>query len=203
MKHRLSAFLMAMLLAVLCVFPAGATEPSAATEETTILFTHDLHSHFLPLPTEDGETGGYARLKSAIDAEREKYPDALLLDGGDFSIGSLFQTLYTSQAAELRTMGAMGYDATIIGNHEFDHEGSGFAEMLNTAKAAQHATMQVLSSSIYPNPLIESYQKQYGPLTFGLPALLEANYTVSAENPNYDDIRQAMDNYGVEETLLR
>lgn len=35
-------------------------------------------------------------------------PDALLVDGGDFSIGSLIQTLYTTQAAELRTMGSHG-----------------------------------------------------------------------------------------------
>ena len=39
------------------------------------------------------------------------------MDGGDFSIGSLIQTLYTTQAAELRTMGALGYDAVTIGNH--------------------------------------------------------------------------------------
>ncbi len=46
----------------------------------------------------------------------------MTVDGGDFSIGSLVQTLYTTQAAELRTMGAMGYDAATAGNHEFDHD---------------------------------------------------------------------------------
>ena len=40
------------------------------------------------------------------------------MDGGDFSVGSLIQALYTTQAAELRTMGAMGYDAVTVGNHE-------------------------------------------------------------------------------------
>ena len=73
------------------------------------MFTHDLHSHFLPQRAEDGgESGGYARLKTAIDAEKAAHPDALLVDGGDFSIGSLIQTLYTTQAAELRTMGGAG-----------------------------------------------------------------------------------------------
>ena len=137
MKRRFSAWVFTLILTVLLVLPAGATEPLAVMGETTILFTHDLHSHFLPQPAEGGgESGGYARLKTVIDAEKEKHPDALLLDAGDFSIGSLVQTLYTTQAAELRTMGAMGYDATIIGNHEFDHESIGFANMLNAAVAA-------------------------------------------------------------------
>ena len=148
MKRRISALLLALvLLCSLGAIPAGALSPYPAFE-TIILFTHDLHSHFLPQPAEDGgESGGYARLKTAIDAEKEKYPDALLLDGGDFSIGSLIQTLYTTQAAELRTMGALGYDATTIGNHEFDHTGTGFAEMLNAAKEAQAASINVLASS--------------------------------------------------------
>ena len=127
--HRFSAFFLALLLAALCALPVGAVAEGCTQETnvTTILFTHDLHSHFLPQPTaEGGESGGYARLKTVIDGERAMNPDALLVDGGDFSIGSLIQTLYTTQAAELRTMGAMGYDAVTIGNHEFDHKGTGF-----------------------------------------------------------------------------
>ena len=173
MKRRFSALLLALLLICsLCVIPADAAPPA---NTATILFTHDLHSHFLPQPAEDGgESGGYARLKTAIDREREKCPDALLLDGGDFSIGSLVQTLYTTQAAELRTMGALGYDAATLGNHEFDHTGTGFAQMLNAA--------------------VDSGDP--------LPALLEANYRPSADNPDKDFIQQAMDHYGVQETML-
>ena len=173
MKRRFSALLLALLLICsLCVIPADAAPPA---NTATILFTHDLHSHFLPQPAEDGgESGGYARLKPAIDRERATYPDALLLDGGDFSIGSLVQTLYTTEAAELRTMGAMGYDAATLGNHEFDHTGVGFARMLNAA-----------ADSGDP-----------------LPALLEANYRPSADNPDKDFIQQAMDHYGVQETML-
>ena len=164
--------LVCLLLVSLCTVTADA---NASTYTTTILFTHDLHSHFLPQMAEGGgESGGYARLKTAIDAEKEQYPDALLLDGGDFSIGSLVQTLYTTQAAELRTMGAMGYDAATIGNHEFDHSGVGFARMLNAA--------------------VDSGDT--------LPALLEANYRPAADNPDKALIQQAMDNYGIQETML-
>ena len=198
--RRFSAFFLALLLAVLCVLPVGAVAEGCTQETnvTTILFTHDLHSHFLPQSTaEGGESGGYARLKTVIDGERAMNPDALLVDGGDFSIGSLIQTLYTTQAAELRTMGAMGYDAVAIGNHEFDHKGTGFAEMLNSAKAAQTAAMGLLTDSQYPPRNLEAYQAQYGPLTLALPALLEANYAPADDNPDRAFIRSAMENYGV------
>ena len=173
MKRRFSAlFLALMLLCSLCVTTADAAPPA---NTATILFTHDLHSHFLPQVAEDGgESGGYARLKTAIDTEKTWHPDALLLDGGDFSIGSLVQTLYTTQAAELRTMGALGYDAATLGNHEFDHTGAGFARMLNAAAESGDT----------------------------VPALLEANYRPSDDNPDKAFIQQAMDDYGVQETLL-
>lgn len=202
--RRFSAFFLALLLAVLCVLPVGAVAEGCTQETnvTTILFTHDLHSHFLPQSTaEGGESGGYARLKTVIDGERAMNPDALLVDGGDFSIGSLIQTLYTTQAAELRTMGAMGYDAVTIGNHEFDHKGVGFAEMLNSAKAAQTAAMGLLTDSQYPPRNLEAYQAQYGPLTLALPALLEANYAPADDNPDRAFIRSAMENYGVTDCM--
>lgn len=202
MKRRICTLALTLLMAVLLVLPAGATEPLAVMGETTILFTHDLHSHFLPQPSEGGESGGYARLKTAIDAEKEKYPDALLLDAGDFSIGSLIQTLYTTQAAELRTMGAMGYDATTIGNHEFDHESMGFAKMLNSAVTARDLSFEIMASSLLRDPLAETYAEQYGSLTVALPAILEANYRPAEDNPNRDFVQKAMDDYGVQETML-
>ena len=129
---KLFSLLTAVLL-VLSMAPAAFAAPQARWE-ATILFTHDLHSHFLPQDTEDGgQSGGYARLKTAIDREKAQHPDALLLDGGDFSIGSLIQTRYVDEGAELRTMGALGYDVGTIGNHEFDHKGAGFAQMLRSA----------------------------------------------------------------------
>ena len=202
--RRFSAFFLALLLAVLCVLPVGAVAEGCTQETnvTTILFTHDLHSHFLPQPTAaGGESGGYARLKTVIDEKRAMNPAALLVDGGDFSIGSLIQPLYTTQAAELRTMGAMGYDAVTIGNHEFDHKGTGFAEMLNSAKAAQTAAMGLLTDSQYPPRNLEAYQAQYGPLTLALPALLEANYAPADDNPDRAFIRSAMENYGVTDCM--
>ena len=202
--RRFSAFFLALLLAVLCVLPVGAVAEGCTQETnvTTILFTHDLHSHFLPqLTAEGGESGGYARLKTVIDGERAMNPDALLVDGGDFSIGSLIQTLYTTQAAELRTMGAMCYDAVTIGNHEFDHKGTGFAEMLNSAKAAQQAAVELLLVDARPLENMDAYKERFGPVTPVLPTLLEANYAPADDNPDRAFIRSAMEDYGVTDCM--
>lgn len=202
--RRFSAFFLALLLAALCALPVGAVAEGCTQETnvTTILFTHDLHSHFLPQPTaEGGESGGYARLKTVIDGERAMNPDALLVDGGDFSIGSLIQTLYTTQAAELRTMGAMGYDAVTIGNHEFDHKGVGFAEMLNSAKAAQQAAVGLLLVDARPLENMDAYRERFGPVTPVLPTLLEANYAPADDNPDRAFIRSAMEDYGVTDCM--
>lgn len=170
--NKILALLLVFLLAV-SILPLGAAADSE--NETTILFTHDLHSHFLPQNTADGgQSGGYARLKTAIDSQRALHPDALVLDGGDFSIGSLIQTLYVDHAAELRTMGALGYDATTIGNHEFDHKGTGFGKMLRSAVASGDT----------------------------VPAILEANYSPADSNPDQADIQAAMDEYGVQDYML-
>ncbi len=110
--------IVALLLgAGLQVFASDEEKP----KEITVLFTHDLHSHLLPTSQEDGEYGGYARLMTVIREQQEMYPNTILVDGGDFSMGSLFQTAYTTSAIELRIMGAMGYDATTFGKHEFDY----------------------------------------------------------------------------------
>ena len=173
MKRRIPAFFLAILLLLsLLPVPAWADAP---VRRSTVLFTHDLHSHFLPQPDgQGGESGGYARLKTALDRERKAHPDALVLDGGDFSIGSLIQTLYTTQGAELRTMGALGYDAAAVGNHEFDHTASGFASMLNA----------VVSSGDRA------------------PALLMANYKPAADSPDKLDVQRAMAAYGVRDYML-
>ena len=198
---RMGRLLTVLLLSVLLSTVAFA----AGKKTTTVLFTHDLHSHFLPVPTADGgESGGYARLATLLNQQREKYPDALTLDGGDFSIGSLFQTLYTTQGAELRTMGAMGYDATTVGNHEFDHTGRGFGEMLNTVTEAGKAALGAMAHSDLDR-IKESlirYEEKYGPLTFGGPAVVVANYWPDSAEPDAAGVSKAMNDHGVDGTLL-
>lgn len=169
-----SVLLAVLILMSLCV-PVVAAE---SVQTATILFTHDLHSHLLPARDEDGgEYGGYARLMTVIQQQKEIYPDAILVDAGDFSMGSLFQTAYPTSAIELRMMGAMGFDATTFGNHEFDYLPSGLAAMLNTA--AQYDTPVIVDANYLP------------------PKAGEAGWNDDAQT-----VWEAMANYGVKDYYL-
>ena len=142
------SLLMLVLCLVISQVPAARAEES---REFTVLFTHDLHDHFLPAAKEGGgEYGGYARLMTAIRQQREKDPNAILVDGGDFSMGSLFQTAYATSALELRAMGAMGYDVTTFGNHEFDYLPAGLASMLTVAADCGETVPAIVDANYLP-----------------------------------------------------
>ena len=150
---------------------------SEKDDTVTVLFTHDLHSHLLPSVSESGdEYGGYARLMHAINEEKKKSPDAILVDAGDFSMRSLFQTAYAKSAIELRIMGKMGYDVTTFGNHEYDYLGGGLASMLNAA--------------------VDSGDP--------LPYIVEANYLPpeKGEDGYKAEVNEAFENYGVRDYVI-
>ena len=141
------------LLTALHLFPATAAVAEPA--RLTVLFTNDLHSYFSPHHelASDGivrDVGGYARLASAIDEERQRAGgETLLVDAGDFTQGTLYHTVLPDEALELRLMGAMGYDAVAFGNHDFDFRPSGAAGMLRAAQAKAQALPQLLIANLH------------------------------------------------------
>lgn len=140
-KHliKFTAYFLTILFLVTEGIPARAT-PAQRIKQMDILFLHDTHSHldsFLTMEDEEIElAGGFAHIKTLINAAKAKNPDTLILDGGDFSMGTLVQTIFSSDAAELRMLGALGCDVTTFGNHEFDYRSQGLANALNAAAAS-------------------------------------------------------------------
>ncbi len=131
-----------LLAAVPCAWPVCAQDAAPGTA-VDIVFTHDTHSHLNTFTTMvDGletELGGFARMNTLIEAQRAQNPDTLVIDGGDFSMGTLIQTVFETQAAELRMLGHLGCDVTTLGNHEFDYRSKGLANMLTSAQASGDA----------------------------------------------------------------
>lgn len=131
-----------LLAAVPCAWPVCAQDAAPGTT-VDIVFTHDTHSHLNTFTTMvDGletELGGFARMNTLIEAQRAQNPDTLVIDGGDFSMGTLIQTVFETQAAELRMLGHLGCDVTTLGNHEFDYRSKGLANMLTSAQASGDA----------------------------------------------------------------
>jgi 2',3'-cyclic-nucleotide 2'-phosphodiesterase (5'-nucleotidase family) len=140
------------LLAVLQLLPA--TTVVAAPHSLTVLFTNDLHSHLSPHYeiAADGnirQVAGFARLAGAIEEERRRAEDsALLLDAGDFTAGTLYHTVFSEEALELRLMGALGYDVVTFGNHDFDFYPSGTAGMLRTARSKAASLPQLVTANL-------------------------------------------------------
>ena len=91
--------LFAMTVAVLLLFsvllgiPAAYGQAPETGKTLDILFSHDTHSHLNTFTTvvedEEAEIGGFARANTLIKAQRAKNPDTLVIDGGDFSMGTL------------------------------------------------------------------------------------------------------------------
>jgi 2',3'-cyclic-nucleotide 2'-phosphodiesterase (5'-nucleotidase family) len=145
---KITAFILSGLLLASGLPCAQLTtaEAESSSNDLRILFTHDLHDHILPYKSDDSgtlaEIGGYAGLKAAIDANRTD--SSLLLDAGDFSMGTLFNGIYAKDAPDLSLLGAMGYDAVTFGNHEFDYGPEALAEMIGNAQDCP----QLLSANI-------------------------------------------------------
>lgn len=127
---------------------AGFSGAAQAEFSLTILHINDFHSRFESITGTDstcnaegeekGECfGGIARLKTAIDTERDKAKAAgenvVLLSAGDEFQGSLFYTQYKSEIVA-DFMNEMGFDAVATGNHEFDDGPAEFAKFLDAAK---------------------------------------------------------------------
>ncbi|MFO1313201.1 MAG: bifunctional UDP-sugar hydrolase/5'-nucleotidase [Burkholderiales bacterium] len=115
----------------------------------TILHTNDMHSNFIgmgpssdysPLTVNDDKTtGGYARIAALLATQkkaRESQGPVLILDAGDFSMGTPFAAASRELGGELQVMSRMGYDATTFGNHEFDLGPDGLAKAIGVASKA-------------------------------------------------------------------
>lgn len=127
-----------------------------------VLFTADLHSRLLP--GSDGR-GGVARMATIIERQRENAVQEgaafILLDGGDIAMGSIFHTLFPSEAIEYRAMARMGYDAFTFGNHDFDFGLEALEEMFRSAHSKDSiiAFPALLSSNF--RPLLDTHNPVY------------------------------------------
>ncbi len=173
---KIAAVLLAFLLVTAFAAPAVCAQASDPGS-IRILFTHDMHASLEPAKAADkngnlSEVGGFARLYTAIKEARADDADStLLVDAGDYTMGTLFQTVECTQSPELRLMGMMGYDAVTVGNHEFDYTIEGFAKSLNAAAQSGET----------------------------LPAYVTSNIALPKGEPKADALREAMQNYGVKE----
>lgn len=107
----------------------GNRRPTSKT--IAIMHTNDTHARIDPFPMGAGRfegLGGAARRAALINKIREQQPNNLLLDAGDTFQGTPYFNFYGG-ALDFELMSMMRYDASTIGNHEFDNRVEGFVEV--------------------------------------------------------------------------
>lgn len=100
----------------------------------TLLHTSDVHSRLFPYNLQIGQVdaglglgevntianvGGIGRISHIIGRERARAGRVLHIDGGDCFQGAPVFNFFSGEA-EIRSLSAMGADAMLIANHEFD-----------------------------------------------------------------------------------
>lgn len=87
----------------------------------TIVHTTDLHGRVLPTRDYDGtdQLGGLLRCATLIEKLRAAHPNLLLVDCGDLYQGSM-ESFLSNGLIMNRALDWLGYDAWVLGNHEFD-----------------------------------------------------------------------------------
>jgi 5'-nucleotidase / UDP-sugar diphosphatase len=147
--------------AAVLAFNGGKRVLAANGKKTfTILHTNDIHSNLIgmgPAPdytpftlNDDKTRGGFARLATLIAARKNARKDqgpVLILDGGDYSMGTAFAAATRETGSELQLLSLMGYDATTFGNHDFDLGPDGTARAIAAAAKVGRLPMVVASNT--------------------------------------------------------
>ncbi len=165
------------IISVILILFAGDQYLQAQDKELIILHTNDLHSRLMGYAPEsqyspltinnDSTIGGFARIASLIKKEKSVYSESLLvLDAGDFLMGTFFHALEPDNGFQLRLMNTMGYDAVSLGNHEFDFGIGTTAKIINSSTKKGDIPPVLLSNIEFSkkdsddNDLERLYQKE-------------------------------------------
>lgn len=140
----------------------GGLNLQACTPKTkthiTILHTNDTHSHIDHFPADDPDypnQGGVARRAYLIDTIRKENPNTILLDAGDIFQGTPYFNYYGGEL-EFKLMSMMRYDATTLGNHDFDNGLNGLLAQMPYAKFDF-----VCANYVFVNTPLKDYIKPY------------------------------------------
>jgi 2',3'-cyclic-nucleotide 2'-phosphodiesterase/3'-nucleotidase len=155
----LRAFFAAVILASLA---------PGAEVKITLLATTDLHGNLFPYDyyTAQPAERGLAKIATLIQAARAGNPNNLLIDCGDTIQGTPLEAVYQEEVVHreyvqtgkgetppphdpmMLAMNAIGYEAMVVGNHEFNFG------LKNLAKARQEAAFPWISSNVITSNVV-------------------------------------------------
>jgi 2',3'-cyclic-nucleotide 2'-phosphodiesterase (5'-nucleotidase family) len=147
-----------MLLLLLAALLQATPPPAAETVTVTVMATTDTHGALYPWDyyTRQPAPRGLAAAASLVAQARRESPNSLLIDCGDTIQGSPLASLYEAavRAGETRApepmmlaMNRMGYDAMVLGNHEFNF---GLANLAAARASARFPWLSANTSGAVP-----------------------------------------------------
>ena len=122
--RRARVFLFGLLLCISWI-PA-----EAQLRSLTILHTNDLHAHLLP---DARQQGGFAQIAAVLRRETAGCNSCLILNAGDLVQGTPVSTIYQG-APIYEIANLLGFDASVLGNHEFDYGWRKIPEYIRLAR---------------------------------------------------------------------
>jgi 5'-nucleotidase len=159
-------FLKASVAAGTTIAMSQALVAQGTSKKTfTILHTNDLHSNLVGMApatdytphslNDDHTRGGFERLATKI-AERKAATKGLgpvlVLDAGDFTMGTAFAAATRETGAELRLLAMVGCDATTLGNHDFTFGPHGAAAAIGAAVQAGQVPVVLATNTDFSVP---------------------------------------------------
>ncbi|MBI4964780.1 MAG: 5'-nucleotidase C-terminal domain-containing protein [Desulfomonile tiedjei] len=127
-RHRFPALLKILIVLAFAASTCAwtGTEAGAQPLKLTILHMNDAHAHYLPYEEKgsEGLIGGFAKARTVIAREQAKAAadgrKTLIFYGGDLLMGTPFSTAFKGELG-VKLMNMMGFNAMVVGNHEFDY----------------------------------------------------------------------------------
>lgn len=116
---------------------------SKSLRKITILHTNDTHARIDPFPDDHFQypgMGGFAKRAALVKKIRQTEKHVILLDAGDVFQGTAYFNQFGG-VLDYQLMSKLGYDASTLGNHEFDNGVEGWL------KAAEYANFPFLNSN--------------------------------------------------------
>ncbi|MDP2905186.1 MAG: hypothetical protein Q8O22_02645 [Candidatus Omnitrophota bacterium] len=161
-----------IILTALLVLAPFLFRGEALAGEVVILYTGQTHAMLYPCSCPKESDGGIARRVGLIRQLKKKYPNALLLDAGEFFAGGVMDEY--SQNAELdkrrsllnlAAMGLAGYDAVAISADEFNFGGDFLRKNIASTK------INFLSSNLAMEGFRPYLIKDVGSIKVGITAV--------------------------------
>ncbi len=144
-----------------------------AQQRLVVLHVNDMHGQLLPRKSGDSVSGGMAGLSQVVEAVRAEVgvENVLLLDAGDWFQGTP-EGASDGGLQVIRAMECLGFDATTLGNHDFDYGIENLLRLIETTSIPVIASNVTESSGRIEKVVVQDHIIERGGFKVGLIGIL-------------------------------